>query len=170
MKNFEFNKAPQIKEGQLSFEEAQKLANMAREYLDVDPGIGKIIKEVRVPGGYIQHDHIKPTKEDYEKAIKAIENLKKLVKEEPDRKKVIFEARRIFSKAGEITTLALLSPAYILTMDAKGLDNRRENITKTKESLMDSNKTLKDLEKKGNKWGKEEVKEKQQKDRYRSAA
>lgn len=95
--------------GRMNNEEAQQEANMLRAELKVSPETGEI------PGGGNEFDKDrgrsfeidqKPTAEDYDNALTAIEELKKLVAEEPSAERVINKLKDLPLKAAAGIELA----------------------------------------------------------------
>lgn len=94
--------------GRLSEDEAHKEANMLRAQLKVSPETGKIPGsewDVRM-GRSFEAEGKEPTAEDYDNALAAIEELKKIVAEEPSAEKVINKLKDLPLKAATGIELA----------------------------------------------------------------
>jgi hypothetical protein len=90
----------------LSQDEAHDEANMLRAKVGVSPETGKIPEAV---SPFYERDYVEgkePSAEDYDNALAALEELKKIAEEEPDTVKILHKLRDLPIKVGSGLDLA----------------------------------------------------------------
>ena len=135
-------------ENKLSPEDAQQEANMVRAKMGASPETGKI------PRNWIEAEDPKwgkePTAEDYEDALGAVEEMKRLAKEEPSTEKVLKLIGRIAERTrdGTMVLLRALSPM------PNGIDSQRflEKHESIMDQLEDASNKLNELKNKAKKF------------------
>ena len=152
---------PSSEEKRLSESEAHEEANMLRAKLKVSPETGKI------PGGGSEWDKDrgksfetdqKPTAEDYDNALAAIEELKKIVAEEPIAQKAINKIKDIPLKLGVLAMRALNEVGInMVSLDIDGYEKIKTTIENESIGLFnDAENNLKALKKRAESFAKQE--------------
>lgn len=161
-------------EGGLSEEQAHDKANMMRADLGVKDGKIEKTEYKTLWGGTIDKrvTEVPTTKEDYEKALQGIEDLEKLASEETKGDERIFKLKKILQRGGHslqkiFFSVGLIPEIFIASVAYTDEKDRNEPIESYKKMLdhfkmneskfMDAKTKLKDLIEKGDKFGKEEL-------------
>ena len=118
---------------ELSFDEAKAEADLMKAYLEINPTWGTIKRW--------DDSATHPTKEEYELALKKIEELKQEVAKEPELKKILYKIGRAAHTGKELLELLLTPNVSELR---QGL---REKNSVTTTGLIDPAKELKNLQK-----------------------
>ena len=153
------------KDKRLNANEAQDEANMLRADIGVNPYY-KHMKKDRVENTY---DYImrlrgyelerEPTAKDYEAASAALDELRELAEKETDTEKVFAQLGRIMAHSGKGVGLFLIAFGSVVMPFGDKRFERQANKEEHKslmERFSDASYELKQLQKSGQKWGKEE--------------
>ena len=139
-------------EGRLTKDEAHDEANMVRAKAGVRPGSSG--NRITNPDRYdYRWDSRNATKEDYDQAFAVINQLKEAAKDEPTYQKVAAQIMRVAARPVQdfLHSLDVLASGPSIRKD---VENWHEKRLKTFE---DAEKRLRDMQKPGEKFGKEEL-------------
>ncbi|MFA6515015.1 MAG: hypothetical protein WCT42_01990 [Candidatus Paceibacterota bacterium] len=154
-------------ESQLSLEEAHDLANMMRAKIGVSPSSTSRIESkegepYRTERGEIRYEENRKGrevhKEDYEEALKSLEELEKLADEEKPSKEALYKAARIIQAGGQILFGSLGAAGVVLSGSPKQMSQLFDSLKASRNQLIDDKKKWSDLIKAGDKFGKNEGK------------
>ena len=149
------NEPEKVEDTRLSEEEAHNEANILRARMKVSHHSGTIEKKV----GRSCNIEVEPTAEDYDQALKEIENLRQLAEEEPGAMKMLHEIGRIAHKSTLVVELIfvgfqdLLSPEIMMSPATVGTLNK----LRTSKVFEDAVARLKRMKKEGIEWGEQET-------------
>ena len=157
-----FNLEKPKMDGTLPKENAHDLANMMRAKMGVketSSGVMKV-KNGDPLGDYGMYEFKKIKPEDYEEALKSIEELEKLANEESGGEEVGHKVFRILQNANQLLfgTLIGIGISFVSLNKGREIDHLLQSLKDDRVKLYDAKKELKELKKSGDKFGKEELK------------
>lgn len=136
----------EIKEGNLSFEEAHDLANMMRAKIGVDAS-GTITDPIKLEDSDTGGMPIYPSKEQYQKAFEYIEELEKIIQKRKFEEKELGKLKKIASLGEKAFFKFLLSLSF-----------SNKNLKKFQNEIKDiSENEYNDLKEKGDDFGQKEI-------------
>jgi hypothetical protein len=130
----------------MSEEEAHEEANMVRAKIGVSPESGKV--ELRGEGP-VQREDREPTAEDYDKALAAVEELKRVAEEEPNALKIL---NRVSNAVETLVRIPGFGVAFLMR-----LSHALAVLTEALAEFDDAESQLRRLKAKGEQFGRKEV-------------
>jgi hypothetical protein len=145
----------------MSEEEAHEEANMVRAKIGVSPESGKV--ELRGEGP-VQREDREPTAEDYDKALAAVEELKRVAEEEPNALKIL---NRVSNAVETLVRIPGFGVAFLMRLShaLAGVEpggpkerwKRSAVLTEALAEFDDAESQLRRLKAKGEQFGRKEV-------------
>jgi hypothetical protein len=147
--------------GRMTEDKAHGEANMMRAKLEVNPSSGAIRDKKREPRTYGEameadlHGGLERevTKDDYDRALQAIGEIKASAVEQPQSEKTILKIKRFMENFGHVLDTATDS----VVLNARGLAKTRVHHENTMAELLDAEQRLKIMQKSGEKFGESEA-------------